>query len=81
MINNQPEPRNAEPETLTNFNGVGSYLRLIDSCITQLKAQGPFRTCNESNEEEALAVNDHAWGCPLLSFLRRVKGTSPPPSS
>ena len=28
------------------------YLRLIDSCITQLKAQGPSRTCNESKEEE-----------------------------
>jgi len=25
---------------------------LIDSCITQLKAQGPSRTCNESKEEE-----------------------------
>ena len=31
---------------------VGSYLRLIDSYITQLKAQGPSRTCNESKEEE-----------------------------
>jgi len=30
----------------------GSYLRLIDLCITQLKAQGPSRTCNESKEEE-----------------------------
>ena len=30
----------------------GSYLRLIDSCITQLKAQGPSRTCNESKEAE-----------------------------
>ena len=30
----------------------GSHLRLIDSCITQLKAQGPSRTCNESKEEE-----------------------------
>jgi len=29
----------------------GSYLRPIDSCITQLKAQGPSRTCNESKEE------------------------------
>jgi len=29
-----------------------SYLRRIDSCITQLKAQGPFRTCNESKEED-----------------------------
>jgi len=25
---------------------------LIDSCITQLKAQGPSRACNESKEEE-----------------------------
>ena len=30
----------------------GSYLRLIYSCVTQLKAQGPSRTCNESKEEE-----------------------------
>jgi len=30
----------------------GSYLRHIDSCITQLKAQGPSRTCIESKEEE-----------------------------
>jgi hypothetical protein len=30
-----------------------SYLRLIDSCITPLKAQGPSRTFNESKEEEA----------------------------
>jgi len=29
-----------------------AYLRLIDSCITQRKAQGPSRTCNESKEEE-----------------------------
>ena len=30
----------------------GSYLRLIDICITQLKAQGHSRTCNESKEDE-----------------------------
>ena len=30
----------------------GSYLRLMDSCITQLKAQGLSRTCNKSKEEE-----------------------------
>jgi len=30
----------------------GSYLRPIDSCITQIKAQGPSSTCNESKEEE-----------------------------
>ena len=31
---------------------LGSYLRHTDSCITQLKAQGPSRTCNGSKEEE-----------------------------
>jgi len=37
----------------------GSYLRLIDSCITQLQTQGPSRTCIESKEkEEVLRV----WG-------------------
>ena len=35
----------------------GSYLRLIDFCITQLKAQGPSRTCNESKEEEEEGVS------------------------
>jgi len=28
------------------------HLRFIDSCITQLKAQGPSRTCNESKKED-----------------------------
>jgi len=36
----------------TEVTEAGSYLRLIDSCITQLKAQRPSRTCNESKEEE-----------------------------
>ena len=30
----------------------GSHMRLIDSCITQLKAQGYARACDESKEEE-----------------------------
>ena len=29
----------------------GSYLRCIDSWITQLKVQGPCRVCNERKEE------------------------------
>jgi len=38
-----------------------AYLRLIDSCITQIKAQGPSRTCNESKEEEEkIRVVPHA---------------------
>ena len=32
----------------------GSYLRLTDSFITQLKAQGPSRTCDESKEEDII---------------------------
>ena len=31
---------------------VGWYLRLIDSCITQLKVQRPSGKCNESKEEK-----------------------------
>jgi len=38
-----------------------AYLRLIDSCITQLKAQGPSRTCNESKEEEEGFLG--VWEC------------------
>ena len=30
----------------------GSYLRRVDSCVTQLKAEGPFRFYNESKEED-----------------------------
>ena len=37
----------------------GSYLRLIDSCITQLKAHGPSRTCNESKEEDEKGVTSN----------------------
>ena len=33
-------------------SAVRSSTLLIDSCIIQLKAQGPSRTCNESSEEE-----------------------------
>ena len=36
------------------------YLRLIDSCITQLKAQGPSRTCNESKEEGLVREGTYA---------------------
>ena len=35
-------------------NEAGSCLRLIDTCTTQPKAQGPSRTCNESKEEDTL---------------------------
>jgi len=37
------------------------YLRLIQSCITQLQAQGPSRTCNESKEDETRG-GGRPWG-------------------
>ena len=40
----------------------GSYSRLIDSCITQFKAHGPSKTCNESNEEEEKSLGLRVWG-------------------
>jgi len=39
-------------ELVQTLSTPASSLRLVDSCITQLKAQGPSRTCNESKEEE-----------------------------
>jgi len=47
-----PRVRDMVLEEESEFQGLGSYLRLIDSCFSQLKAQGPSRTCNESKEEK-----------------------------
>jgi len=44
--------RRAFRSELCSGTEAGSFVRRIDSCITQLKAQGPSRTCNESKEEE-----------------------------
>ena len=44
--------RGTKQELLGTRTEAGWYLRLIDSCITQLEAQGPCRTCNESKEED-----------------------------
>jgi len=41
----------------------GSYLRRIDFCITQLKDQGPSRTCNESKEDEVFHRGSALLGC------------------
>ena len=60
----------------------GSYLKLTDCCITQLKAHGPSRTCNESKEEEEEGntpvelPNKIALGRVMLScisFLRVIR--------
>jgi len=57
----------------------GSYLRRIDSCITQLKARGPSRTCNESKEEEVQG-GAHQRRCGGRSACPGVQAPpSPPP--
>ena len=57
-------------------DGQGSYLRCIDSCITQLKAQGPSRTCNESEEAEAEPMGKSWWkveeGTALLFIVKAI---------
>ena len=57
----------------------GSHLRLIDSCITQLEAQEPPRTCNESKEESTTssrtltATSSRTLSTTLSRALRGVK--------
>ena len=63
---------------MCSVSQAGSYLRLIDSCITQLKAQGPSRTCNESKEEEE-EEEDLAPLAPLLQGYLALKKLPPPP--
>ena len=50
-------------------------------CITQLKAQGPSRTCNESKEEEKLTWRGHGRCLPSLCSFRGtllIRNTHPP---
>ena len=52
-----------------------------DSCITQLKAQGPSRTCNESKEDEGPSVRGHeevvdADGCARITPRAREHSSS-----
>ena len=43
---------NSHPHGMCSGSEAGSYLVLIDSCITHRKAQGLSGTCSESKEEE-----------------------------
>ena len=54
----------------------GSYLRLIDFCITQLKAQGPSRTCTESKEEEGQTSIEKSSGVMTSSTFVSDPATS-----
>ena len=45
------DPRSPPPTEMCSGSEAGSDLRLIVSCITQLKVQGLSRTCDESEEE------------------------------
>jgi len=72
-INPLPTPTPPGPATSLREQTLRSLLRLIDSCITQLKAQGPSRTCNESKEE--------VYSTGALVGRRPSQGTRGPRSS
>jgi len=60
----------------------GSQRRLsasIDSCITQLKAQGPARTCNESKEEEGGSQRTCGLKLYPTTVTRSPPDVDPPP--
>jgi len=62
----------SSPQQITSPAAEDSYLRLIDSCITQLKAQGPSRTCNGSKEKEKKSPLPHVRCLiHLYIYLRR----------
>ena len=54
----------------------GSYLRRIDSCITQLEAQGPSTTFNESKKEPRGVDHGTGFGFRVPDFEFRVSGFS-----
>ena len=61
--------KNTYSAEMCSGSEAGLYLRLIDFCITQLKAQGPSRTCNESKYEEESSARSAAH-CSALPAIR-----------
>ena len=59
----------------------GSYSRLKNSCITQLKDQGPARTSNESKEEEEEEVSIIVIFSSWLPAIHTVWSTTAQPMS
>ena len=67
--------RSSPDRDLSCGTEAGSYLRLIDSCITQIKAQGPSRTYNESKEEEAsLSARASSAAAPIATCSAKKEG-------
>ena len=50
------------------------HLKLIDSGIIQLKAQGPSRTCNESKKEDEEVAGLFCTLQVIPNFHRRASG-------
>ena len=56
-------------------------MRLVDSCITQLKAPGPSRTCNESKEEEEEDKHTETLGAKVVVLIGDSEAEKVPPFS
>ena len=71
-------PRQRCPGAVHMCSGseAGSYWRLIDSCITELKVQGPSRTCDECEERRHIATFGRVFGgqapCEIRSRSRSL---------
>jgi hypothetical protein len=48
QVGNSSKAKSYQDSFMHSGSEVGSFLMLIDSCITQFKAQGSCRTCDES---------------------------------
>ena len=70
----QGRDQNNDSTEMCSGSETASYLRRIDSCITQLKAQGPSRTYEESHEEERIRTAMQAPRAPFLGERDRVRG-------
>jgi len=67
----------SSPIQMCSGSETGSYSRLIDSCITQLKAQGPARTCNENKKDDEEAAPYKAITHPVSSRSEPVVSLIP----
>ena len=48
----------------------GSYFRLIDSCITQLEAQGPSRTFHDSRAIAVIVGRVWSWSFEVFETFK-----------
>ena len=51
-LKHSSQSKNNHSTEMCSGSEAGPYLKRIDSCMTQLKAQGHWRACDESNDQK-----------------------------